>query len=338
MILLSGLLLTGCETLSYYTQSIAGHTGLMWARQPIDKIIAETDNEELQQKLTTAKAIRQFAITTLSLPDNGSYTSYVKLKRDPPIWNVIAAEEFSLKAKQWCYLVIGCASYRGYYHKENAEKYAKKMQEQGYEVYLASATAYSTLGWFADPLTSAMLRRSDAALAELIFHELAHQQLYIKDNSRFNEAFATTVGEEGAIVWLQTTGQTENLADYRQLLQVQDDFLALVNKAKKELNSIYASEGDVNAKRKQKAQVFQEMKAAHQRLIVEKWNNRHWYKRWFSEPINNAKLVAIATYQDLVPEFVALYERCGKDFGRFYRQVEQIGHGADQNINVDCEP
>ena len=312
--------LSSCGSVSYYTQSIIGHSRLMLARKPIDQVLLEAD-EPLKQRLTTAMAIRRFAVTGLALPDNGSYTTYVQLKNDPPVWNVVAAEEFSLKAYQWCYPIIGCASYRGYYHKEAAEKYAAKMKARGYDVAVIGAVAYSTLGWFADPLTSAMLNRDDASLADLLFHELAHQRLYIKHNSSFNEAFASTVGEQGALRWLRATGRDSLLAAYQTRLSVRDDFLALISQAKRDLRRVYEAELPAPIKRERKQRVFDAMRRSHQQLQREQWGNKPWYNNWFDQPLNNARLVAIGTYRDRVPELVAWFNRCGKDFQRFYQQA-----------------
>lgn len=303
----------------------------MLARKPIGQVLKNAD-EPLKQQLLTAIEIRRFATNELGLPDNQSYTSYVQLKNDPPIWNVIAAEEFSLRGKQWCYPIIGCASYRGYYHRDDADKHAKMLEKKGYEVHLSSATAYSTLGWFADPLTSAMFKRGEASLAELVFHELAHQQLYVNGDSRFNEAFASAVGEQGAIRWLQMTNRNTLLEKYRQSLGIRDDFIDLINDTKIKLQTIYESEQTPDQMREQKKAVFDGMRRAHQKLIKEKWNGKKWYSRWFSQPINNARLVAISTYRDLVPEFIGLFQRCEQDFTRFYKAVEITAFTAERKI------
>jgi len=328
-------LLTGCTAVSYYTQSIMGHSSLMLAREPIDEVLKEAD-QSLREQLLTAIEIRQFATNELALPDNKSYTSYVQLKTDPPIWNVIAAEEFSLKGKQWCYLVIGCASYRGYYHKDDAKQHAEKLKSEGYEVYLSSATAYSTLGWFDDPLTSAMFKRGEASLAELIFHELAHQELYVNGDSRFNEAFASAVGEQGAIRWLEMTDRDDTLIKYKQRLTVRNDFITLINQAKIDLQVVYNSEESDDKKRQRKQLIFDGMRKEHQRLIKEKWNGKKWYTRWFSKPINNARLVAISTYRDLVPDFLGLFQRCNENFIHFYHSVKVVSDKKDRNLSIDC--
>jgi len=198
-------------------------------------------------------------------------------------------------------------------------------------------SAYSTLGWFADPLTSALLRRNGANLAELIFHELAHQAVYIKNDSRFNEAFATVVGEQGALLWLEQTGQTQALARYRQQHEVYDDFLSLIRQTRNNLQTVYQSAISDEQKRQQKAQVFATMKHDYERLKNEQWGGVAWYGRWFERPLNNARFVSIATYRDLVPAFEALFERCDRDFEKFYQRVERIGQTDDKRLDVTCD-
>jgi predicted aminopeptidase len=327
---------SGCSSIGYYTQSVVGHTSLMMSRKPVSEVMQNAD-QKFKQRLVTAQEIRQFAIEVLGLPNNKSYTTYVKLKGDSPVWNVVAAEEFSLQAKQWCYLVIGCASYRGYYRKEAAEKYAQGLKDEGFDVYVGGATAYSTLGWFADPLTSAMFQRGDAFLAELVFHELAHQQVYVSGDSRFNEAFASAVGEQGAILWMQQTGRKNMLNEYLLRQTVRDDFLEIINEIKLTLSKVYESDIDPDKMRVQKKATFQIALESYKKIKQEKWQGKGWYDRWFGSPINNARLVAIATYRDLVPDFVALFDRCDKNFSRFYLKVEEISKTNDRNLGVDCQ-
>ena len=338
---LCGISLLSCShtqetALSYYAQSVGGHFSLMNKRQDIE-VVLETAEPELKEKLLLATEIRQFATDTLKLPDNKSYATYVALERPYVVWNVFAAESLSIDIKQWCYFVIGCANYRGYYKEENAERYADGLREQGYDVMVGGVSAYSTLGWFADPLTSALLRRNGANLAELIFHELAHQEVFIKNDSRFNEAFATVVGEQGAFLWLEQTGQTEALARYRKQHLVYDDFLSLLRQTRNKLEAVYQSPISDEQKRLQKAQVFEGMQQNYETLKSEQWDGVAWYSRWFERPLNNARFVSMATYRDLVPAFEALFERCDRDFQRFYQQVERIGKTDDKRLDVSCD-
>jgi predicted aminopeptidase len=330
------LVIQACSSVGYYAQSVVGHTALMLARQPVENII-ETADDSLKKKLITSKEIRKFSIEELNLPNNKSYTSYVDLKNSPPVWNVVAAKEFSLTPMQWCYLLIGCASYRGYYNKHIADSYAAGLKNKGFDVYVGGVGAYSTLGFFADPLTSIMLDRDDASLAELIFHELSHQQMYIKNDTRFNEAFATVVGEKGAVLWLKKTLRSSLLKDYNERLLVQVDFVELVNETKKKLKVLYEKQLPDDIKRNKKLLIFDDMKKDYEQLKITKWNGKDWYKRWFDEPINNARLVSVATYYDLVPNFINLFEACRQDFSRFYLKVKEISKTKKRIINPDCE-
>jgi predicted aminopeptidase len=328
------LAVPACSSVSYYAQGIAGHASLMLAREPVEKII-KTADDTLKQKLIISQEIRQFSIESLSLPDNKSYTSYVELKSSSPVWIVVAAKEFSLTPKQWCYWVIGCASYRGYYSRQAAERYAAELKQKGHDVHVASVGAYSTLGFFADPLTSAMLDRDDASLAELIFHELSHQKIYIKNNTRFNEAFATVVGEQGAIVWLQKTNRESLLKQYKERLSVQVDFIDLVKNTKNKLKKLYRTSFPDDVRRTRKQLIFKAMKQDYEHLKTSKWNGKAWYKRWFNTPLNNARLVSIANYYDLVPSFIKLFEACDQNFMRFYEQVQ--ARSKAKIINSACE-
>lgn len=318
-VLFAVVCLQGCGKLSYYSQSVVGHSKLMLARQPIDKAIAQSDGE-IKRQLQLAVALRRFAVDTLALPDNRSYLSYVPLERDYPVWSVVAAPEFSLKPQRWCYPVIGCAAYRGYFSKSAAERYAQGLREQGFETEVGGAIAYSTLGWFNDPLIPPMLRHGDAYLAQIMFHELAHQQLYVNGNSAFNEAFATVVGEQGALLWLQQY-QPDKVSEYQQLMQVRNDFSALVKTTKQRLQTVYASAQIDEHKRLEKAQVLAQMKTEHSVLQTQRWQGKAWYNSWFKQPVNNARLASFATYRDLVPQFEALFLACEQDFSRFYQTV-----------------
>lgn len=315
------LTLSGCSTVGYYTQSVVGHSRLMLARQPLDKAIANSTGE-LKTQLDFAKQIRQFAVDELELPDNRSYKNYVALKREYPVWTIVAAPEFSLEAKQWCYLVIGCAAYRGYFKKAAAQKYADKLKDQGLEVTVGGASAYSTLGYFADPLLPSMLNQGKANFAEVVFHELAHQQLYINGDSGFNEAFASIVGEVGAQLWLESSNDQQTLTRYKAGLQASIDFEDLLAQTRDALNKVYEANVDDDEKRANKQRVFDELKADYQQLKNGKWNGTDWYGRWFAKPINNARLAAFSTYRNRIPELKALFADCDNSFSRFYASLE----------------
>jgi predicted aminopeptidase len=182
-----------------------------------------------------------------------------------------------------------------------------------------------------------MFNRDDASLAELIFHELAHQQMYVKGDSRFNEAFASAIGEQGAIDWLQLYGSEELLATYKKRLLVREDFLSLINEAKRSLSEIYNADTAETIKREKKHHVFLGLYDKYLQLKAEKWNDVGWYDRWFNEPINNARLVSIATYRDLVPDFNQLFFRCDRDYSRFYSAVEKVASTKNRNLDIDCQ-
>jgi len=331
------LFLTGCETVSYYSQSVYGHSKMMLGREPIDQVIERSDGK-LKQQLLLTKQLRQFAVDALHLPENDSYLSYVDIKRDYPVWTVVATPEFSIFPVRWCYPVIGCAAYRGYFAKQAAEKYAQKMRDTGHDVMIGGVTAYSTLGWFNDPLIPPMLRRGDIALAELIFHELAHQQLYIKDNSAFNEAFATVVGEHGALMWMKSQKEyKEKVNRYRVLMQVRTDFTALIKDVKQQFNDLYAQKYAPEKMRQLKAVLFSQLREDYEKLKHDKWQGKAWYGKWFEQPLNNARIAAFATYRDLVPQFERLLLACGNDFARFYETVAtQIGQGKHAKVSLVC--
>ncbi len=320
LFVVSTLNLSGCQTTSFYTQSVIGHSRLMLARQPVDSAIKSAE-PQVAQKLRLSKQLLDFAVAELSLPVNKSYRSYVDLKREYPVWVVVAAPPFSLRPKQWCYPVIGCAAYRGYFSESSAIRYAAKLKRKGFDVHVGGAAAYSTLGWFSDPLLPSMLRGSDASFAEVLFHELAHQRLYINNRSDLNEAFATLVGEQGAIRWL-TKNQAFDLPRYQARLGAARDFAVLVADLKTKLGLAFDNQ-DRARKQESKAQLFEQFKLDYQTLRTSKWEDVGYYDSWVNSGLNNAKLAAFSTYYDLIPQVNALFEACDNDFERFYQQLEK---------------
>lgn len=329
------LCLFGCSTVGYYSQSVLGHSKLMLARQPINKAIAASEGETKRQ-LQLAVKLRQFAVERLALPDNDSYLSYVPLKRKYPVWSVVATPEFSLQPQRWCYPIIGCAAYRGYFSQASAQQYADSLIKKNYETEVGGAIAYSTLGWFNDPLIPPMMRDGDVFLAQVMFHELAHQQLYVKGNSAFNEAFATVVGEQGTLLWLQENSSA-NVENYRHLMQARNDFSALVKNTKLRLEVIYESELNDEQKRQQKQQMFEQLHRDYETLKTSQWADKAYYASWFDKPLNNARLAAFATYRDLVPDFEELFLKCRQGYARFYRVVSlQKREGKNAQVPRDC--
>ena len=311
-------LLSGCVVLGYYKQSFSGHIDLMRRAQPIERVIAAPAiDASLRSHLQQLLEIRRYAIEELHLPDNGSYLQYVDLGRDFVVWNVFATPEFSLESRQSCFPVVGCLSYRGYFSEADARKAAQQLASEGNDVYVGGVAAYSTLGWFADPVLSSMLRWDDSRLAQLIFHELAHQRVYVEDDSDFNEAFATAVGEIGVQRWLRANGRQEEIAGWQVYRQRQKDFLLLVKKTAERLHKLYAIQADSEAMRTAKAEVFEDMRGEYRQLRDGQWGSYDGYDHWFATA-NNARVAAVATYHDLVPGFMAIYRQGDEDIQSFY--------------------
>jgi predicted aminopeptidase len=310
-------LLSGCASINYYSQSIRGQFEVLQKRQKINDILKENNiSDTLRSKLNTVLLLKKFSIQQLGLPKNNSYLSYTDLERHYVIWNIFATEEFSLESVKWCYLIVGCLSYRGYFSREEAQQYTKKLEEQGYDVYLGGVSAYSTLGWFDDPVLNTMLRWSDTRLATVMFHELAHQQLYIKNDTEFNEAYADTVAYIGVTKWLAQNPDKNLLKEYKQSQYQEKKFIDLIMHYKSILSDIYQSAENEAITRKQKKESLQQMTNEYLQ-ISQTWKNNA-YKKWFSTEINNAKLAAIITYRKYFPAFIELYEKLEKNLPRFY--------------------
>lgn len=309
--------LAGC----YPLHASLGHLDLMAQRQPLSAIVADANTPaELKRHLERVAAIRAFASRELALPDNGAYRSYVELNRDYPLWNVWITPEFSLEPRLSCFPVAGCVPYRGYYSKTLAQEYAAPFKAAGDDVLVGGVTAYSTLGFFDDPVTSAMLRLPEERLAGTIFHELAHQVVYVKNDATFNESFARAVEIEGTLRWLESRGDAAALARYRQALERADRFYAEVRAVRAELTDLYASPASDAEKRDGKRRIFAAMQEAHARrkVLDPGWSA---YDPWFAGGLDNAKLAAVATYFDDVDRFRARLAASGGDFARFYAEV-----------------
>ncbi|MGJ8571143.1 MAG: aminopeptidase [Hoeflea sp.] len=318
--------LSGCTGVGYYAQSLKGHVGIMSARQDVEKLIGDAATPEpVRAQMAAARDIRQFAIERLDLPDNASYRSYVDIGRDYVTLAVFAAPEFSLVPRVWCFPVFGCVPYRGYFSKESAIRTARALQAEGLDVHISGITAYSTLGWSSDPLLSTMFTQDETHLASLVFHELAHQRVYVNDDTSFNEAFAVMVETTGVKTWLLAAGDEAGLRRYEAGLRRSDDFVALVAETRDELGRIYAGGGSVAEKRDAKSAAIDRLRQRHQQLRDGRWGGYAGYDAWMAAPINNAKIAATSVYNDLVPAFTRLYDLCAGDFPRFYAAVKRLG-------------
>ena len=275
--------------------------------------------------MASARAIRQFATDELALPDNNSYRSYVDIGRDAVTWAVFAAPEFSLTPRAWCFPIFGCVPYRGYFSEKSATEAAAELQLQGLDVHVTGITAYSTLGWSSDPLLSTMLSRDETYLARLVFHELAHQRVYVDDDSEFNEAFAVAVETTGVRKWLRAAGDTAGLRRYEADRKRRAEFLALVSQTRDELRQVYDGSGTAEEKRAAKAAAIERLRARYRQMRDRRWPGHQGYDAWFEAPINNAKLAATALYSDRVPAFLRLFDLCSGDYPRFYASVRRVG-------------
>ncbi|MBZ9658706.1 aminopeptidase [Mesorhizobium sp. ESP-6-4] len=323
-ILASGV--TGCTSISYYAQSLEGHVEIMAARKNVGRLIRDPSTPQaLRAKLTSASAIRRFATEELALPDNNSYRSYVDVGRNNVTLAVFAAPQFSLAPITWCFPVFGCVPYKGYFSRKDALESAAELQRQGLDVYVSGVTAYSTLGWFSDPLLSTMLRQDDTYLASLIFHELAHQKVYVNGDSAFNEAFAVSVETTGTRKWLRATGNRAGLRSYEIDRKRKADFLGLISKTRDELRQVYGSPRSPQQMAAAKAAAIDRLRMRYRQMRDRRWAGYRGYDAWFDSPINNAKLAATAVYGEQVPAFLRLFDLCSGDYPRFYASVRRIG-------------
>ena len=319
------LCLCACSGPGYYLQAMSGQRKLMQSRQDIQSLLKDpATTPELAAHLAHAEQIKTFAQNTLGLPAEGSYTTYVEVEGEALVWNVIATGEFSLEPKQWCFPVAGCVPYRGFFEQRKARDSAARLSHKGMDVLVAPAAAYSTLGWFSDPLVSTMFSPSDTLLAAYLFHELAHQRLYVRNDGSFNEGYADFVEDEAVRSWLVFNQQDAELQQWLQLKDVAADFSALVMSTRGRLATLYASDMTTTAMRQQKAQIFSEFEQAYNSLSDEKWQaKRYYYAAWFLEPLNNARFALFNTYQGSHCAFQGLWEESAGDWQEFHRLAEQ---------------
>ena len=320
--------------LGYYAQSVRGHLALMNQARPVADWLADPATPApLRERLALSQRLRDFAVNELALPDNASYRRYADLGRSAVVWNVVAAPELSLKLKTWCFALMGCVGYRGYFDRAQADALAESLKQQGLEVRVYGVPAYSTLGWTnwlgGDPLLNTFIHHGEAYLARLVFHELAHQVLYAADDTRFNESYATAVERLGLARWQAATGgAAESVAD----AQRRADFRALSLRTRAALKALYDSDLRPEQKRQRKAQVMQAMRDEHARWKAGAgpWAGHAGYDAWMQEA-NNASLALQAAYDELVPAFLTLFHQQGSDFKRFHAEVARLaGLPAEQ--------
>nr|WP_246431179.1 aminopeptidase [Prosthecobacter dejongeii] len=320
-----GLALTSCSTVGFYTQALRGQVEILSKASPVDKVLADPKSKPLlKEKLNTVAQVRKYAQEHLGLPAEGQYERYTNLGRRYVVWVIFATPEFSVEAKRWWYPLVGSVKYRGFFKESLAEKEAEKLRAEGLDVYVGGVEAYSTLGYLRDPLLNTFLGRDDASLAELIFHELTHQRIYLQGDTDFNEALATVVGREGTRRWLRSQDRLQDLAQYEKEMRVEKDFIREVLQTRTEVARLYAQKDlDEKAMREGKQAAFVRMK-----LRLEAMNKRYGgslkLDRWFKKPMNNARLNTLATYYDLVPAFEARLRAKGGDIEAFLKEMEEM--------------
>jgi len=314
--LLALLALAGCETLSYYAQAVSGHFDLTARARPVDELLGDAQTpQRLREQLALAQRLREFASRELGLPDNGSYRRFADLARPYAVWNVFAAAEFSLEAVQSCFPVAGCVGYRGFFAQADADNHAARLQQQGFDTAVLGVPAYSTLGAFDDPLLSTFIAWPEAELARLLFHELAHQLVYVKGDSTFNESFAVAVEREGVRRWLGAVGREADLRRYREARQRERELAQLLETTRTRLASLYAPGLAPQAMRERKRLAFAEL-AAHP--VYQRYASR------MGAAPNNALLASHAIYSQRVPAFERLLAALGGDLEKFYAEVKVL--------------
>ncbi|MDH5435977.1 MAG: aminopeptidase [Gammaproteobacteria bacterium] len=308
--------------MDYYWQAIGGQIEIFSRQQSIEEILVSPETRpELKQKLEYIQQVRAFASHELYLPDNNSYRSFVDVERPYLVWNVFAAPGLSLKPYQSCFPVAGCLAYRGYFNKNDAQAFAHELKQQDYDVFVAGISAYSTLGWFDDPVPSTIMHYSNAHLAGLIFHELAHQKVYIKDDTAFNESFAMSVELAGVKQWMEQTGDPALHIQYKNENEHREQFIALLMRTRQKLNKLYLSD-EIN-KLDNKKKILEKLKTEYDQLKKD-WNANSHYDGYMKQDLNNAHFISVGLYHRYIPAFEALRKQ-SNNWPEFFEQVRQLG-------------
>jgi predicted aminopeptidase len=315
--------LAGCGTL-YVAQAARGQMQILNAREPIDRVLANPRTDAaLRKRLEEVRAARQFAWRELGLPNNKSYTSYADLRRDYVVWSVVATPEFSVEPREWCFPFVGCVAYRGYFRENSAQEFAARLREQGYDAIVGGVPAYSTLGKFNDPILNTMMSYGDDELASIMFHELAHQVIYIADDTAFNEAFAVTVEQEGLARWLKFRGREIELGKYLRRRERQAESLTIVARHRRELRQLYAAPIPVVEMRERKRAVFARL-VKELRSLAQRYGTESTLAAELDGQPNNARLASLATYYECVPGFQRVLDVQQHDLPRFYEAVRAL--------------
>ncbi len=330
---------SGCQTLSFYGQAVKGQYQLIAHRKSIEKLVLDPATPpRLKKQLELLQKLREFASQELKLPVDGHYSKYVDVHRSFVVWNVEAAREFSMEPKSWWYPVVGSLEYRGYFSERSATNYGASLRVRGFDVFVGGVEAYSTLGWFKDPVLNTFIFNPEPDLAETVFHELGHQRVFARSDTDFNEAFATTVGEEGAKRWLRAQGDTAAYDKYLYELKRTRQFVHLTMKTRHQLEDLYGDERNEDGKikatkkkreltseqlRQKKKQILDQLQRDYQEL-KKQWSGDTNYDAWFARQVNNAQLNSVAAYYDLVPGFERLLDLNGGNLEKFYAAAERL--------------
>jgi predicted aminopeptidase len=328
-------LVSGCTDTRYLLQSVTGHLQIMQAARPVDDWLDDDGTPpSLKQRLQLAQAIRRYAVSALQLPDNASYQRYAHLQRRAVVWNVVAAPAYSLTLKTWCFPVTGCVGYRGYFDERDAQALADTLRAQGLEVRVYGVPAYSTLGWTnwlgGDPLLSTFIHYPEGELARMVFHELAHQVLYVQDDTTFNESFATAVERLGSATWLSSQASAAAQQQYAAFDTQRQAFRALTARTRQSLLAIYAPgrvpQPDTEELAAQKAAAYAEFRQSYEALKAD-WGGNARYDA-FVASANNAAFGALAAYDDRVGAFEALFQAHAGNWSAFYATAKQLAQLA----------
>jgi predicted aminopeptidase len=329
--------LVGCADVGYYWQSASGHLGIMRAARPVPQWLQDPATADaLKARLELAQRMRRFATAELGLPDNASYTAYADLHRAAALWNVVAAPAYSLTLKTWCFPVAGCVGYRGYYQEADAQAEADTQRAQGLEVAVYPVPAYSTLGWLnwagGDPLLSTFIGYPEGELSRIVFHELAHQVVYVAGDTVFNESYATAVERLGSAQWLDTQASPAAREEYAQFDERRQQFRTLTFATRQRLQAVYESKEaqahDTRALEAMKRAAMDDFRQRYAALRAT-WSGPRQgaYDAWVAKA-NNALFGAQAAYDDFVPAFEALFERekrePGNPWPRFHAAVKRL--------------
>jgi len=324
---------TSCSA-GYYLQAVAGQAALLRTREPLEQVLADPATpESVRRKLLVVDNALLFGRLELGLRSTKSYRHYADIERTSVVWNVFAAPEFSLEPRAWCYPIAGCATYRGWFSEEKARKFAAGLAARGDDVFVGGVAAYSTLGWFADPVLNTMLGGSDAEIAGLLYHELAHQLFYVAGDTAFNEGFATFIEEEGTRRWLVSRHDSTGLLEFNLRRSRRGVVLALAADLRDELAGIYAADMPAGERRRQRARAYAD---AHSRYnqIRASWSGPPWFDGWLSPEPNNARLAALSSYESYVPAFRALLACEDGSLARFYERVFRLGSLSRERRDV----